>query len=153
MAEEVSLAMLRQILIGRVVNRDPAVLPATAQAPIFTVRGGRVMILLLMGECTTVCSATATNLKVTGNPTVGTDVDLCANSAIASKEVGTLAVLSGLNSDALVVLNAGGAPGPVRPAIVNKGSIDLVTSATNTGAFKWTIGYLPIDDGAEIVAA
>jgi hypothetical protein len=44
----------------------------TAQAALFTVAGGRVIVTGLIGEVTTVCDGTATTLKITGNPTTGT---------------------------------------------------------------------------------
>jgi hypothetical protein len=36
--------------------------------------------------------------------------------------------------------------------IVPAGAISITTSATNTGAFKWTLTYVPLDDGASVAA-
>lgn len=152
MTDELSAALLRMGFLGRVAEKSAAVLPTSGtQQALFTVTGGRVLITQIFGECTTVCSGTATNIKLVGNPTTGTDVDLCAAAAITSKEVGTLVGPSGLNTDALHVLNAGGVPAQVRGIIVNKGTVDVHASATNTGAFKWWASWIPLDDGAELV--
>src|SRR3954471_21373148 len=78
---------LRKERFGLKVDRTAAVLP-TAQAALFTVAGGRVIVTGLIGEVTTVCDGTATTLKITGNPTTGTDVDWSSTTAITSKEVG-----------------------------------------------------------------
>ena len=145
---------LRTIALGVRVDRTAAVLPATTQSAIFTVATGRVVVTALVGEVTTVCSGTATTLKVTSNPTTGTDVDLTSTTAVTSKEVGSLVTLPLTLGGALNVQSAGAGeiPGAVG-FVVPIGTIDLVTSATNTGALKWTIFYYPLDNGATITAA
>jgi hypothetical protein len=144
---------LRKERFGLKVDRTAAVLP-TAQAALFTVAGGRVIVTGLVGECTTVCDGTATTLKITGNPTVGTDVDWSSTTAITSKEVGALVGLPLTFGGALNVQNAGGAELPGALSFVGAiGTIDVVPSATNTGAFKWTLFYIPLDDAASVTAA
>lgn len=146
---------LRTVLLGNKVERATAALPATTQAAIFTVSGGRVLITGLIGEVTTVMGATATNLKVTSNPTTGTDVDLASNSAVTSKEVGSHITLPAATGSALVVKNGGGGgqfPGH-NPYVVPIGTVDLVTDATDTGSVKWTLFYIPLDNGASVAAA
>lgn len=144
----------RKAILGLRVSRATATLPATTQAAIFTISTGRVIITSLTGTVTTATGATATNLKVTGNPTSGTDVDIAANVAAASKEVGSLFTLPATFGGALVVNNAGGAPLQLGVGIVlNPGTLDLVTSATNTGSVKWDLTYIPLDDGASVTAA
>jgi len=54
---------------------------------------------------------------------------------------------------ALIGINAGAVPGQTRSVIVNIGTIDLDCAATNTGQVKWTLFYVPIDNGASVVAA
>lgn len=148
-------AQIRQILLGTKVDRSTATLPQTTQAAIFTVAGGRVLVTGLVGEVTTVMGATATTLKVTSNPTTGTDVDLTSATAVTSKEVGAQFTLPNASAGALVVNNGGGG-GQLpshNPYIVPVGTIDLVTSASDTGSVKWSITYVPLDDGATVTAA
>lgn len=144
---------IRQIALGTKVDRATATLPQTAQGALFTVSGGRVLITSIVGQVTTVLGATATNASLVANPTTGTDVALCAVLAVASKEAGTLFGITGLFSDALVGANAGATVLPRNPVVVNVGTIDLLTSASNTGSVKWSITYVPLDDGASVVAA
>lgn len=146
---------LRTILLGTKVDRATAALPQTAQGSIYTVTGGRILLTGLIGEVTTVMGATATTLKVTSNPTTGTDVDLTSATAVTSKEVGSEFTLPATSGSGLVVTNGGGGgqfPGH-NPYIVPAGTIDLVTSASDTGSVKWTLFYVPLDDGATVAAA
>lgn len=144
---------LRTLLYGTKVDRATATLPQTATGALFTVAGGRILLTSIVGEVTTVLGATATNAKLVSTPTTGTAVDLCAVLAVASKEVGTLFGITGLFSDALVGANAGASVVPRNAVVVPIGSIGLSTSANNTGSVKWSITYVPLDNGASVTAA
>ncbi len=132
-------------------------LPATTTDQIFRVRGGRVLVHLLMGEVTTIIQAQATNLKLTAKKldnasvAVGTAVDLTANVDINGKEVGSLHVALGSGA-AAVHSNAGAGLATLGriPFIVPQGEIYITTGATSTGALKWDIWYQPLDAGAYI---
>ena len=147
------LAAFRKNLFGLKVDRATATLPQTATGSLFTVAGGRILLTSIVGEVTTVLGATATNAKLISTPTTGTAVDLCAVLAVANKEVGTLFGITGLFSDALVGANAGASVVPRNAVVVPIGNIGLNTSANNTGSVKWSITYVPLDDGASVTAA
>lgn len=135
---------------GFAVDRAAATLPATAATPYFTIAGGRVLAYFL-GEVTTVVQTQACNAKLIHNPTVGTDVDLCAVLNITADELGTLYTITGIPADALV---GQGMSARFQNAVILKpGTVDFSTSATNTGATKWTCYYVPLDDGAVVTAA
>lgn len=137
----------------RRASKRAETLPATTTDNIFTVNGGRVLVYAFVGQVTTVNSATATNLKVTSVPTVGTAADIAANLAIASLEAGTIYVVEG-DGTALIGVSAGFAPAlNALPFILPAGTIRIETSATNTGASKWDVWYIPLDEGARIVEA
>lgn len=145
------LEAFRGIKYGLKVDRATATLPQTDTEALFTVVGGRVAITQIIGEATTAIENQANNTKLTANPTTGTSVDICAALNIAADEVGTLyGISSGLATDALIGINAGALPGQTRPVIVNIGSIDLNCAASNTGSVKWSLFYVPIDDGAYV---
>ena len=145
-------AFLKSIL-GKRVDRATATLPQTAAGALFNVLGGRVAITQIVGEVTTVIQTQANNTKLTANPTTGTSVDICAALDISADEAGCLYGITGLNTDALLGIDAGALPGQLRPVIVNVGTIDLDCAANNTGSVKWSITYVPIDAGASIEAA
>jgi hypothetical protein len=144
----------RALLYGLKVDRGAAVLPASGTGTIFTVTGGRVIVRGLIGEVTTVCDSTATTLKVSTAPTTGTAVDLTTATAVTSKEVGSLITLPLTLGGALNVQNAGAGqiPGALG-FVVPVGGITITTSATNTGAVKWTVLYVPLDDAGAVSAA
>lgn len=146
-------AALTGTILGTRVDRATAALPQTAAAALFTVTGGRVAIMGILGEVTTVIQTQANNTKLTANPTTGTSVDLCAVLNISADEVGCLYGITGTVGDALVGANAGYAPLPDRPLVVAAGTIDLDCAASNTGSVKWSIWYAPLDDGALVTAA
>jgi hypothetical protein len=136
---------------GKRVDRVAANLPQTAAAAIFNITGGRVAITKIVGEVTTIMEAAANNIKLTANPTVGGSVDICAVVEGNGKVVGSLVGITGEPSDAMII-NAS-IPGQISDVVLKTGTLDLVCSASRTGAIKWSIWYTSLDDGAEIVAA
>lgn len=153
MANNATGKAVREVTLGLRVDRATATLPQTTAAAIFNIVGGRVLISQIVGEVTTVIQTQANNTKLTANPTTGTSVDICAVLNITAKEVGTLFGISGLNTDALIGVNAGALPAQTRGVVVNTGTIDLDCAASNTGSVKWCVCYVPIDDGAYVEAA
>ncbi len=142
---------LRNINYGARVFRAGATLPATGNQTIFNVTGGRVIITSLIGEVTTVMSATATNVKVTAVGTAsGVATDMTANAAVTSLAVGNLYSISGVSGTAAAV---GSSVQQNNEVIVPVGIIRATTDATNTGAMSWTVTYVPLDDGAAVTAA
>lgn len=136
--------------MGFTVERAAATLPATADTSYFTIAGGRVAAWFI-GEVTTVVQTQACNAKLIHTPTVGTAMDLCAVLNITADEVGTLYTITGIPADAM--LGAGQAARLQHAVILKPGVVKFSTSATNTGATKWTCYYIPIDDGATVAAA
>jgi hypothetical protein len=136
---------------GMSVNRAAAVLPATGNQTIFNVTGGRILLLGLLGEVTTVMSATVTNLKLTSVSGALTS-DLCANTAVTSLAVGNLFAPSSAPA-AATVAQVGSAVGQNNELYLAAGLIRATTDATNTGAMRWQALYMPIDPGAALVAA
>lgn len=141
------------VRLGFRVDKASETVPQSGAQDLFTVAGGRVAILGILGQVTTVLGATANNAKLIATPTVGTAVDICAVLAVASKEAGTLFGITGTFGDALVGANAGATILQARPVVVNAGTIDFHCSSTNTGATKWTCWYVPLDEGATVVSA
>lgn len=135
-----------------VTHRATASLPATTATPYFTVTG-KVKIYSIIGEVTTVIQTQACNTKLIANPTVGADVDICAVADITADAVGALLSITGTFANALVETASGAVPAQATPVIVTAGTIDLSTSATNTGATKWTVVWEPIDQGAMVIVA
>lgn len=155
MSNSMDGAGFRAGTLGVRVQRNAALQPQTTQGAIFTVAGGKVLVTGLIGQVVVATPATTNTLKVTGNPTAGTDVDWTTAVSTASLEVGAIITLGVTAGGALVVKNAGGgnAIGGYPGYVAQVGTIDLVTSGSAaTGTIKWTLTYIPIDDGASVSA-
>lgn len=144
---------LADVVLGIRVDRATAALPQSTAHALFTVSGGKVAITGIIGEVTTAIQNQANNTKIVANPTTGSDVDLCAVLSIANDELGCLYGITGVVSEAMVGANAGYAPWPTRPLVVNAGTIDLNCAASNTGSVQWSLWYVPLEDGAYVTAA
>lgn len=141
-----------KLVLGNRVHRAAANLPQTAAAPLFTITGGRILLTSIVGEVTTVIQTQANNTKLVANPTVGSDMDLCAVLNISADAVGDVYSITGTLSDAMV--GAGVAVAAMAKGIIIPiGTIDLNCAASNTGQIKWTMHYVPIDEGASVAAA
>jgi hypothetical protein len=144
---------LRRLLFGIKVDRATATLPQTTAGALFTIAGGRVLLTSIVGEVTTVIQTQANNTKLTANPTTGTSVDICAALDITADEAGCLYGITGLFSDALLGSDAGATVLPRNGVVLPIGTLDLDCAASNTGSVKWSITYVPLDDGASVTAA
>lgn len=153
MSEYLAGKAIRKLVYGLKVDRATATLPQTTASAIFNVLTGRVAITGIVGEVTTIIQAQANATKLQANPTTGTTVDICATLDINGKEAGTLFGVTGTFATAMVGANAGASVMCATPVVIAVGTIDLNCAASNTGSVKWTIFYIPIDDGAYITAA
>lgn len=133
-------------------GRAAATLPATADTPYFTVTG-KIKLLDIVGEVTTVVETQANNTKLIANPTVGADVDLCAVNDISADAAGTIYGITGTLANAMVATTSGAGVSQAAPVTVAAGSIDLSCAATNTGATAWGVRYVPLEPGARVFAA
>lgn len=135
----------------RRTERATDTLPQTTTEDLFTITGGRILVVQILGEVTTAIQNQANNTKLTLDVASGTDVDLCAVLNIANDEVGTLYGTTGVFGDAM--LGAGQALQGPRPFICKPGAIELNCAASNTGSVKWTLFWIPLDAGAYVAAA
>lgn len=143
-------------ILGKRVERATAALPATTTSALFTIGTGRVAITSIVGEVTTVIQTQANNTKLTFDPTAaGATQDLCAVLDITADAVGTMYSITGTPATALQdSLNFVSSNKMLaQPLILKPGSILLDCAATNTGSVKWTVTWVPYDDGATVVAA
>ena len=133
---------------------------ATAVWPLFTVVNGRVLINQLVGEVTTVLSTHATLLKYYFTPTGGAQIDLSAISMTASDlAVGIRILAAGTIGGATTFSGIGASMAQPTPYIVGQvdvgGAIGIqsTTASFNSGAAKFSLWYIPLDEGAYIEAA
>lgn len=151
-------ADVRTIAAGILVTRAGKTLPQTGAANIFTITGGRIMVVSLTGLVTVATGATATTLSVGLTPVSGTSsaTSLASATSIISKEVGTHVGIGSTPGSALVVAANAAAPfqttGHAAWAL-QTGAITVTTSGSDTGQIQWDLIYIPLDAGAQVVAA
>lgn len=131
------------------VARATAALPQSGTDALYTITGGRILLVSIIGEVTTVIQTQANNTKLTFNPTAtGASTDICANLSTTGDAVGTLYGITGTLANAMTenMLMA------VEQAnlILSEGTIDLTCAASNTGSVKWDMFYIPMDEGATV---
>lgn len=148
---------LRKLYLGIEVPRaaEDVAIVTTPGSPIYDVVG-LCLVTGLLGVCTTAHGG-ANNMFLQFNP----DLAASATSDItATADLGTAAVAGdvgtvvGAPGTALLVghvsINVMGLTGG-QGILMNDGVIGLVADAAN-GAWRWIIFYVPMDDGAYIVA-
>lgn len=148
-------ASVRTIAAGIAVNRPAANLPATATGNIFVVSGGRIMVVALVAEVTTVIQNQACTLAFGATPTVGSanNTLLGTGASIIAAAVGAHVAANVGGAAAADLGNGAGVSISANWAVVPVGNITATTSATNTGQVKYDLIYVPLDIGAQVVAA
>src|SRR3990167_3922678 len=150
--------------IGYGLRVDTGLLDATgwgaiAVWPLFTLGGGRCMVTQLVCEITTVLSNNAALVKYYFTPTGGVQIDLSAISlTIAQLAVGKRILAAGTIGGATTFSGIGASMAQPTPYIVGQvgvgGAIGIesTTASLTSGAAKFSLWYIPLDDGAYIQA-
>ena len=149
--------------LGVQVDRPASVLPQTVVSPgtpYFTVAGGKVLITGLVGEIVTANVGGVVNANWFHNAAVGTDVNICAATALGALVIGDILVVTGLLTDAMLPAahassaHFGGATAlGVKGFIVTAGALGVITNASVAGEWIWTLWYIPLTAGALVVPA
>ena len=136
-------------VLGNRAEKSTGTLAATT-IPLFTIAGGLVAVTSLTGRVTTAITV-ANSYKLQHNPTAGTTVDLCAATDIGTTDtaLGEILVVTGTKATGLVV---GAFQRNVSAQVMDTGQIESVSAGTD-GAILWVVTWVPIDDGATLVAA
>lgn len=152
---------------GALVTGAAKTLPATATGHLFTVSGGRVILCSMTGVVSTVIQAQACTIAVGNTPSgasAATTSVASASGSVSGVAAGASFGVQAFSSGSPQALLFTGASGVLAAAdlgvsaddgglcLVPAGTIDWTTSATNTGAVTWTVGYIPYDAGATVTA-
>lgn len=139
---------LRDIGLGRRVTKSITQAGAGTQN-VFTVTG-EVLITSLYGRVTTAVTVAGTTL-LAANPTLGTTVNLCTATDLGTTDtvVGEVLVVVKGASIALGANQLGTGTGTV----VGAGAIEHTVATGGDGTILWSCTYVPLSDGAAVVAA
>jgi len=143
---------IRALLFGVRVEKAYATLAVETKS-LFTVAGGKVLITSIVGEVTTAITVAGTS-KLQHNPTVGTTKDLCAATDLGTTDtpVGNLLGFQGLTGDS-ILFGPGAVPNLKQPIVLTAGVIEQVNATGADGGITWVLTYVPLDNGASVVAA
>lgn len=144
-------SQLRDIALGRRAEKSTGTLAAST-VPLFTVAGGEVLLTSIYG-LVTVAITVANAYKLQHNPTgTGTTNDLVAATDIGTTDTpaGDVLAFDGVRASSIV--RGGGARGLGAPVVLQAGQIESVSAGTD-GAILWVVTWVPLTDGATLVAA
>ena len=144
---------VRKVVEGIAVERAAALPPQGAREDIFTIAGGRVLLKQIIGEVTAAIGNVANATKLEFNPDDAARGDMCDTLDIDNDAVGTLYGITGTPAGDMVeatnVLLAQAAAQILKPGVIE---LNCAGSSVS-GAIKWTVLYVPIDDGAYVETA
>jgi len=142
---------LGQGVMGVTVSKSTGTLAATT-VPLFTIAGGMVVVTSIVGKVTTAITV-ANSYKLQANPTTGVTGDIVAATDIGTTDTpaGTLLGFDGVEAS-LIQQSPGVVPTLMRPLAVDIGQIESVSAGTD-GVILWVVTWVPLQDGASLVAA
>lgn len=150
MGNQIDADGLRLINLGQRVSKATGTLAATT-VQLFTVATGRVLVTQIHGVVTTTISV-ANSYKLQFDPTTGTTFDIVAATDIGTTDTpaGDLLSFTGVSTDS--ILRGGCVQNLHGPITLTTGDIESVSAGTD-GAITWVVNWVPLDDGATLVAA
>ena len=149
MSSQVPGKAIRNNIYGIRVDRAAGNLAQTGNLTLFNVTG-RVILTGLVGEVTTVVQSQADAIKLQTVSTTGTiTTDLCATVDVNAAAVGNL---FGFTTAGTAAVIGSSVPQP-NETIIQTGVIRMNAAASNSGQMKFTLTYIPLDDGSSVTAA
>lgn len=149
-------SQLRNLVLGSAPVSSPSGAFAADTRTIFTVAGGEVLITALWGVVTTAITV-ANTVKLQANPTAGDTADIVTATDIGTTDTAAGTVLGFLMdpddtaATAPDIVKGGGQA--LAGLVVTTGDIEQVTTGTNPdGAVTWYCTWVPLTDGATLVA-
>lgn len=143
-------SQVRQIGLGTRVAKSNTVAGAGTQA-LFTVAGGRVLITSLYGAVTTAITVAGTS-QLQSNPTTGTTSVLSTATDLGTTDT-PVGDLLAVTLPTAAIQRGGAVLNLTNDLVIPVGQIELVTATGGDGTVNWVVTYVPLDDGASVVAA
>jgi hypothetical protein len=134
------------------VSKSTGTLAATT-VDLFVIATGMVLVTALWGKVTTAITV-ANSYKLIATPTTGASQDLCAATDIGTTDTtaGTLLTFGLDTTTAPRKLMSIGYGVALGPSPVDIGKIQSVSAGTD-GVITWYATWVPLQDGATLVAA
>lgn len=150
----IDAASVRGVTTGILVERAAATTPQGVDGALFTITGGRIVLVAVVGEVTVALENLTNNTRLKFNPdATGVDQDICANLNTQNFAIGELLTITGTVGDAMVNDLLIGNGTLASPLVLSEGDIELDCANSRTGEISWAIIYVPLDSAAVVVAA
>jgi hypothetical protein len=154
-----TLDRIADLVVGCRVDRAPAIL--AANQVLFTVSGGSIMLTGFYGEITVVIEAIANRLTLNYDADISANGSVYVDTVLGSQGADTQGFVAGrmfylpATAGALTdTTTCGASPFDVAPIrILPPGHFDLASNGTTTtGKIRWSMWYVPLGDGVNVVS-
>lgn len=144
----------------RNAQKTNGLVTSAAADPLFTVTGGPIYILSIVGVVSTVIQAQANNLKIQAaiDDPAG-DTDMSTAVEINGDAVGTMyhflgptGILTPITAG-IDILDQGHATLAPTQWIMTPGDIEAIGSAASTGGVDWSMAYIPLAPASKVAVA
>jgi hypothetical protein len=146
-------AAFRKAILGNgPVSKATGTITGNPTTPLFTIAGGEVLITGLWGKVTTALSTDSGTYALQQNPTTGDTQTLVTATDLGTTDtaVGSVIGLDQGTTAASKFLRGGHV---ALNAVVTTGQIEFVGAASANGAITFYVTWVPLTDGATLVAA
>jgi hypothetical protein len=145
-------AFRKGILGNGPVSKATGTITGNPTTPLFTVAGGEVLITGLWAKVTTALSTDSGTYAVVANPTTGDTQTIVTATDLGTTDtaVGSVVGLTNGTTAAPAFLRGGTV---ALNAVVTTGQIEFVGAASANGALTFYVTWVPLTDGATLVAA
>lgn len=143
---------LRTIALGRAASKATGAITGNPTTALFTIAGGEVLVTSLYAKVTTALSTDSGTYAIQQNPTTGDTQTLVTATDLGTSDtaVGSVVGLTHGTTAAPAFLRGGSAE---LGAVVTTGQIEFVGAASANGALTVYVTWVPLSDGATLVAA
>lgn len=134
------------------VSKSTGTITGNPTTPLFTIAGGEVLVTSLYGKVTTALSTDSGTYALQINPTTGDTQTIVTATDLGTTDtaVGSVIGLDQGTTAATKFLRGGRAD---LNAVVTTGQIEFVGAASANGAITFYVTWVPLTDGATLVAA
>lgn len=145
-------SQLRQVALGSQASKATGTITGNPTTPLFTVAGGEVLITSVYGKVTTALSTDGGTYALQQNPTTGDTQTIVTATDLGTSDtaVGSVIGLDQGTTAATKFLRGGRVD---LNAVVTTGQIEFVGASSANGAITFYVTWIPLTDGATLVAA
>lgn len=145
-------AFRKSILGNGPVSKSTGTITGNPTTALYTIAGGEVLITGVWGKVTTALSTDSGTYALQANPTTGDTQTIVTATDLGTSDtaVGSLIGVSRTAAAAPSFLRGGHVK---LDAVVTTGQIEFVGAASANGAITFYVTWVPLTDGATLVAA